>query len=800
MPVTLTLKHLFQIPQDKKRNCVGKTFVGIDFGTSTTVVSIASLSDKGDITTKTILLPQLDKNGTVIESDLCPSVIAHVNGRLLVGTGASRLKYNKDFVEGVNLWHSFKMGLGMDNGPLWPYRQCEDIKNHQDATCIFFKYLYARILQYCQKNGISKDIEFVVSVPASFESNQRRDLIEALAKNNIKISGQNLIDEPNAAFLGYITPSYDYKEEIKFNEEGIPKVLVFDFGAGTCDISILKLSADHKGLHTSNISISKFEELGGNNIDQYIVWRYLLPAFLRNNGKSKDDYLDKELEEIANRLMGIAEQLKIRANKALLYYYGESRNVYQAVENVNPIIFEDNLCIETGEDDLTQSKFELKLSDFLGIMDCVFYENKRTKLPKTERKKYLKSSIESVLQSALKKAGVKRGDIDYVMLIGGSSKSPYIQNELKNWFGRATHQLIAQNLQTLVSQGAAIHSLLLNGLEITAVKPIISESMYVIVRGEDPVPVVAAGTEIPFQKRVNYFSTGDYVLSTIEIPVFVSSKDKQLFNVKLNYPHGDAFPRNSQIELILEINNDKVLHAKASCRGIESRVVLENPFANGSLTDAEVKVEKAKREANISADNNDGIASRKALRNLRNAYEEADDDYSAAETLAEELKYYPNEELYNLAGVLYHNGGNRKKSIPFYKKAIEYNPNVSIYHSNLGDDYFWIGETDKAIEELQKALDLDLDNTTALIRLGDIHKECGENTQAEELYRRAYNIFMRRRTNRCLSATDYSWAINLAYKLGEYEMERTLTEEQPNRESEEWYNKDNLASFDHTIN
>lgn len=94
------------------------------------------------------------------------------------------------------------------------------------------------------------------------------------------VSKQSLIDEPNAAFLNYIHESEMNNEAVVIPKDINPKMLVFDFGAGTCDISILEIGVDYKGVYSKNLSISKFEKLGGNDIDRYIAYEILYPELL----------------------------------------------------------------------------------------------------------------------------------------------------------------------------------------------------------------------------------------------------------------------------------------------------------------------------------------------------------------------------------------------------------------------------------------------------------------------------------------------------------------------------------------
>ena len=123
------------------------------------------------------------------------------------------------------------------------------------------------------------------------------------------------------------------------------------------------------------------------------------------------------------------------------------------------------------------------------------------------------------------------------------------------------------------------------------------------------------------------------------------------------------------------------------------------------------------------------------------AYLDADNEYMAAETLAEQLTYYPDDSLCNAIGVGYANSGNPNKAIIYHRKAIEYNPNSSVNYSNLGHQLMQIGELDEAEAAFLKALELRADNTTALDCLGDLKELDGETEAAMEYFRKEYNIF-----------------------------------------------------------
>ena len=209
------------------------TYVGVDFGTSTTVVSIASFDNEGRaIHTKVLRLKQILPDGAVYSSEIVPTVIAWV-GRILVGEGASQLKYQ--LKRGKNIWYSFKMELGEDLGAKYYESELREvapfnIRNPKDAARVFFAYLKYLILSYCEENGLSQQIDYSVSIPASFEANQRKDLLDSLAANEMKVATQALIDEPNAAFISYAVQRATEGHPMFLHPDYNSKVMVFDFG------------------------------------------------------------------------------------------------------------------------------------------------------------------------------------------------------------------------------------------------------------------------------------------------------------------------------------------------------------------------------------------------------------------------------------------------------------------------------------------------------------------------------------------------------------------------------------------
>ena len=152
--------------------------------------------------------------------------------------------------EGRSVFSSFKMRLGLAIGPTYPKTALSEQKNTpytietaSDAAREFFKGVLHSLKEELSNHKL-ENYRFAFSVPASFEANQRRDLMKSLKENDIDEGQCCFIDEPNAGFLSFIYTciknhlSHPLLEKLKQQECNI---LIYDFGAGTCDISILRV-------------------------------------------------------------------------------------------------------------------------------------------------------------------------------------------------------------------------------------------------------------------------------------------------------------------------------------------------------------------------------------------------------------------------------------------------------------------------------------------------------------------------------------------------------------------------------
>jgi len=417
---------------------------------------------------------------------------------------------------------------------------------------------------------------------------------------------------------------------------------------------------------------------------------------------------------------------------------------------------------------------------------------------KVTQKKHQKdyNSIFNPIESALHKAHLNKDEeLDYVLFIGGSSKNPYVQHALSEYFADS-ELLIPNNLQTHVSKGAAIHSLVINGFGKNIIRPITSEPIIVITKNNSQRTLIPAGVEIPYAKvTIDDLAVSRDGQQIVELPICVGNRDKMLFNIRISLPRDLNVKKGDQVALSVEYTADKLLKTEAYCHGIHIVPEQMNPFANKELTSEERAVIKAEREVVQSEAMNNGIPSRQALSNLIAAYKASNNAFQAAETAESKEEYYPGSEGYNEIGILYSNSGNRDKAIRAYEKAIEKNPRNSTPYGNLAMEYEF-SDKQKYKDLVRKAYELDSHNPVRVIQMARAEAMDGNSTESKRLKDKAYQIYENMFNSGQLRSWDYSWFSSLARDLGHYDMASKIIDAEPKViQKNNFFNEQNLASM-----
>lgn len=760
---------------DLARRLTEVTYVGIDFGTSTSVASYAVLGD-ADVPLKTepIPIPQSFAVGRTMEYHLVPTAVAWFEERLLVGAGAAELR--KDYRQGRSVWSSFKMELGVDLGPR--YYNSELPRNHpvatietpRDAARVFLQYLKEHVEAFIEREGLPARMEYAVSIPASFEANQRQDLLYALRGAGIALPEQAFIDEPNAAFLSYLTEAnMNLLGNLNVPSDAPLHILVFDFGAGTCDISILEVGQEKGRIYSKNLAISRFEALGGDDIDREIVRRVLIPQLLDQNNLEPHELKLLEIEKrIVPVLMRAAEVLKIRLCKSVSSQMIGTTLPRRATSD-EAIELDDSTSIQLMQRVVTLDRPSITFAQFAEVMRPFL----RPPSAASQTAKEVVSIFEPV-DSALMKADMKQDELDLVLLIGGSSENPYVQAALHEWTDAEVE--IPRDLRSHVSTGAGIHSLLLNGLGTNLIRPITSEPILVVTRDGTLRTLVRAGTEIPSAEIVidDLYVAVDGQ-AKIEVPICVSSENKILQVIEIESRSPAGFDKGTRVRLTCRVTADKVFEVNAAVGEQEVAGKPMNPFGNRPMTPEERAVADAERAVNQVAARNGGRPTTEVLLQLKKAYVSAG-EYSKAAELVESIASMDRNTRYETSlCYLYSKAGNERLSLEWARRAHEVDPDaVSAFNLAVS--------LRRGTEEYGRLLEESLEHnptySPSMVLLGQYLMAKGQVDRGKSLIQSAFDDFYSRFQHRTLHRSEYFRLIAAAESLGRDEVVKEVRQRQ----------------------
>ena len=467
---------------------------GIDLGTTNSTVTELRWDPK-DLSSKlpqqlVLELDQPTQEG-IFTSPLVPSVVAVLpSGEHWVGEGAKRLRARPQeagLVPERTLFFETKNEMGLKKSY---HRAAAEYDRPYKIAGHVLRFLCERAKE--ASGGMPDRV--VVTVPASFQLSQRMDTLAAAQLAGLKLKAYDLLDEPTAALLAYMETAGAGE---LFTVGVLSRVLVFDFGGGTCDVSLVEvtLTEGERRLQAAMRSTSRYHRLGGGDLDAAIVHEVLLPALLKENGLEPGALSWAEKKRgLEPQLLGTAEALKVGLCREIdrLKKFGKYNPKQSDLEAHQPPV----VCA-LGARSLTLSKPALRASRWEQLLKP-FLDTDTLYARESEYR--LTQSVFSPLQDALERAGLKAKDIDVVLLVGGSTLIPQVRETVTAYFSKAKVVGFEDPLevQLAVSKGAALHGFCLEATGHPVVQPVAADTIALLTGKGEPFELVRAGSPVPY--------------------------------------------------------------------------------------------------------------------------------------------------------------------------------------------------------------------------------------------------------------------------------------------------------------
>ncbi|ABV78739.1 molecular chaperone DnaK [Rickettsia bellii OSU 85-389] len=566
--------------------------IGIDLGTTNSCIAVME-----------------GKEPKVIENSegerTTPSIIAFANGEKLVGQSAKRQAVTnpRNTVYAVKrlIGRNFTDPMVKKDQEIVPYNIVKadngdawvEVEGKKHSPSQISAFILQKMKETAENYLGEKVTQAVITVPAYFNDAQRQ-----ATKDAGKIAGLEvlrIINEPTAAALAY-----------GFDKSASKTIAVYDLGGGTFDVSILEIGDGVFEVKSTNGDTF----LGGEDFDTRIL-EHLINTFKKESG------IDLRNDPLAlQRLKEAAEKAKKELSSAL-------------TTDINlPYITADNSGPKHLNIKFTRAELEKLVDDLI------------------------EKTIEPC-RKALKDAGLKASDIQEVVLVGGMTRMPKVQEAVEKFFGRAPHKGV--NPDEVVALGAAIQGGVLNK-EVTDILllDVTPLSLGIETLGGVFTRLIDRNTTIP-SKKSQVFSTADDNQHAVTIRVFQGEREMAKDNKMLGQFNLEGIPPAPrgvpQIEVTFDIDANGIVHvsAKDKASGKEQRVTIQ---ASGGLSDAEIEqmVKDAEKNADEDKKHKELIEAKNAADSLIYSTEKTLTDYS--DKLSSEDKGGVEEALSALKAVL----------------------------------------------------------------------------------------------------------------------------------------------------
>lgn len=533
-------------------------YMGIDLGTTNTVVSRSFVDADGRLITEVIQLGQMYQDNWEKFFTL-PSMIYFDGDQYYVGREAKRQReWDREHV----ITNSKRF---MGTSHTW----------NIDGQTLEAKDVAAMVLQHCKKTvereGNMNYETVVITVPASFNPEQIEDTMKAAKQAGFQDDQIKIRHEPTAALLSFIDGEVKKSKQDRYLDLSKKKrIMVFDLGGGTCDISIIDVQVGDREMCFQEVAIGRYQELGGIDFDNRLALG-LLNRYFKENQILEGTVSDREKNDMYVKLLLAAETIKekltsvINAKLSMADGVQIDKDSIGVKHNIPQFYNGRPFRIQ-----ITKAEYD-EYTKELYIDTDVHYK----KFEDMEKHK----NIITIIRKTLEDYGISKDSIDYVFMTGGMSQFPTVQEKISQYVGRPV--IVPENPMDAVARGASIYQYykireesLADGQgqavsETFVDNMMLAEAVMLDMKEGLPRVIIPKKTVVPYSGEIR----GEFTISSpsgIKLDIYIGENEwdsSMRIQKSLEKPFNFPVQTGTPFDIEYTINENKAIEMKIIVQG-----------------------------------------------------------------------------------------------------------------------------------------------------------------------------------------------------------------------------------------
>jgi molecular chaperone DnaK (HSP70) len=759
-------------------------FFGIDLGTSSCSIAYVAddprLRSAQTVAVHTVEAP-VEDSGMRLVTNRIPSIVSasldpKSRGGALFGLDfLAAFRKKKKEAELLRRGRDYFSSVKSDLGTLRVYSRSRvpGCRTPAEVTSLILDRLRGLAHDFNPALDLRK-APLVITVPASFNALARAETLEAAAKAGFDRTLVRLLDEPVAALLDLLN-SPDAATLLDAQSRNI---LVFDYGAGTCDVALLRVRFDpstETGLHVENLAISNYHRLGGDDIDAGIMDEVIWPQLC--SPEQRANLRPSRRREIEDTLTGtvarrLKEQMCTEVDTAV-------KTTSWAEVDAHPVRVLASLerLFELTEVRRTAPRhFEMDSTQFAEVMAPF--------LSRPEEADDPERSLLYPVEETLARAGLAPGALDAVVLHGGSSLNPYVRRLMTGTFGRhdlfeRTRVVMTPDPLVSVARGAAVSCYWRQARGIDMVRPIMPEDFGVVLRDGRRVPLIAAGTPLPFPDAEGTrdvtddgapFTVPTNGAASLLVPVYTGTDTSHRLAGTVKVPLPVGVTAGTPVRITVRVDEDKTVRWWFRIGEGEAlpAPVVDDPWTSRALSIDERALMEIRRGLRDALAGGRPLTQRSLVAEA-NAMRRAEDFDGALLAIDDCLDDDPTDgAAHNIRGLVLGSLGRHGDAVAAYTTAAQLLPDDPMVLANRGFALQRAGSAEGSIGTLRLALSRNPRLGVAYMGLGNAYRRLGDEKAALVEYRRALEVYREEVEESPDDRYSWMWLASVHQALGDY--------------------------------